>query len=56
MCVWVMVRVRVMVVVRIRVRVRAEMGNRRVTEYPMAAYVRVYFKLQYTQYILSGIF
>ena len=53
-----MVRVRftVRVSVRVRVRIIAEWETKESPKHPMAAYVRVYFKLKYTGYIFGGIF
>ena len=42
--------------IRVRIRIRAECATEESSKHPMTAYVRVYFKLKYTGYILSGIF
>ena len=50
------VRIRVSVSIRVRVGVRAEWATEESPKHPMAAYVRVYFKLKYTEYVFDGIF
>ena len=50
------VSIRVRVKFSFRVSVRAERATEKSQKYPMAVYVRVYFKLKYTGYIFNGIF